>query len=118
MAANFELFPSKAKEFVPPPPRPQVGQTPPPARPITPATPTGMSLVPGYYPGAIPFSQAGNFPYNISVPNAVGGASTYIYAPTSQPPPPQYQQQPRFRAAAPVTSTREATSQVIAAGIF
>ena len=119
-AKEFVLNP-KAKEFVPPgaqvQPRPPVGQTPPPARPITPATPTAgaMSLVPGYYPGAIPYSQAGNFPFLGSVPGGtVGGASTYIYAPTSQPPPPQYQQQPRFRAAAPVTSAREATSQVIA----
>ena len=104
-----------------------MGATPPPARPMTPATPTGINIVPGMhpagagypYPGAavnIPFSQGNTFPYIGSVPNAAGGASTYIYAPTSQPPPPQYHQaaQPRFRAAAPVTSAREATSQVIA----
>ena len=75
---------------------------------------------PGHAAVNIPFSQGNaTFPYIAgSVPNAAGGASTYIYAPTSQPPPPQYQPaQPRFRAAAPVTSAREATSQVIA-GMF
>ena len=125
-AKEFVLNP-KAKEFIPPTPRPPVGATPPPARPMTPATPTGINIVPGMpgagypYPGHaavnIPFSQGNaTFPYIAgSVPNAAGGASTYIYAPTSQPPPPQYQPaQPRFRAAAPVTSAREATSQVIA----
>ena len=129
-AKEFVLNP-KAKEFIPPTPRPPVGATPPPARPMTPATPTGINIVPGMhpagagypYPGAavnIPFSQGNTFPYIGSVPNAAGGASTYIYAPTSQPPPPQYHQaaQPRFRAAAPVTSAREATSQVIAGMLF
>ena len=114
-AKEFVLNP-KAKEFVPPP-RPPVGQTPPPARPITPATPTGMPLVaPGYYPG-IPYSQGGVIPFN--GPNVAVSGAAYIspYPPTSQPPPPQYQQQPRFRTSAPVTSAREvATNHQLVAG--
>ena len=105
-AKAFVLNP-KAKEFQPQAAaRPPVGQTPPPPRPITPATPTGGNLPiqvgqVGYYPTI----QAGGFnPYMGTMPN-VSAASNYIYAPTSQPPPPhQYQQQPRFRAAAPHTS--------------
>ena len=105
-AKAFVLNP-KAKEFQPSAAaRPPVGQTPPPPRPITPATPTGGNLPiqvgqVGYYPTI----QAGGFnPYMGTMPN-VSAASNYIYAPTSQPPPPhQYQQQPRFRAAAPHTS--------------
>jgi len=56
----------------------------------------------GYYPT---IQAAGGFnPYMGTVPN-VSAASSYIYAPTSQPPPPhQYQQQPRFRGAVPPSS--------------
>ena len=103
---DTSLLNPKAKEFQPSAAKPPVGQTPPPPRPITPATPTGGNLPiqvgqVGYYPTI----QAGGFnPYMGTMPN-VSAASNYIYAPTSQPPPPhQYQQQPRFRAAAPHTS--------------
>lgn len=107
-AKEFVLNP-KAKEFVPPSARPSVGQTPPPQRPITPATPTGSMPMPmpGYYPN-IPFSQAGaaGFPYIASVPGGAPGAHSYLYAPTSQPPPhPQhYGQQQRFRGSGPPAS--------------
>ena len=124
-AKEFVLNP-KAKEFVPPSARPSVGQTPPPQRPITPATPTGSMPMPmpGYYPN-IPFSQAGaaGFPYIASVPGSgAPGAHSYLYAPTSQPPPhPQYGQQQRFRGSAPPVSAAagprggEANNPVLAA---
>ena len=123
-AKEFVLNP-KAKEFVPPSARPSVGQTPPPQRPITPATPTGSMPMPmpGYYPN-IPFSQAGaaaGFPYIASVPGGAPGAHSYLYAPTSQPPPhPQhYGQQQRFRGSGPPASQAgprgDASNPVLAA---
>jgi hypothetical protein len=120
-AKEFVLNP-KAKEFIPPSARPPVGQTPPPPRPMTPATPTGGQMPPmgGYYHN---MQAPGGFnPYMPAASNVSAAVPTsFIYAPTSQPPP-QYTQQHRFRGGAPANvvvssasgGPRDANTQVLA----